>query len=87
MLFPIPGLVIAYIVCLYQGNRLNSYLFSFLLRLCAPSWLKFLFPVVTPVIPALYDVFAVTIKEREAFQQPQKCGRTPLFLIAFVIPN
>jgi len=25
-------------------------------------------------VPAVYDVFAVAIKEREAFQQPQKCG-------------
>jgi hypothetical protein len=24
--------------------------------------------------PVVYDVFAVAIKEREAFQQPQKCG-------------
>jgi hypothetical protein len=23
---------------------------------------------------AVYDVFAVAIREREAFQQPQKCG-------------
>jgi len=25
-------------------------------------------------VPAVYDVFVVAIKEREAFQQPQKCG-------------
>jgi hypothetical protein len=25
-------------------------------------------------VPAVYDVFAVAIKEREAFQQLQKCG-------------
>jgi hypothetical protein len=25
-------------------------------------------------VPAVYDVFAVAIKECEAFQQPQKCG-------------
>jgi hypothetical protein len=25
-------------------------------------------------VPAVYDVFAVAIREREAFQQPQKCG-------------
>jgi hypothetical protein len=25
-------------------------------------------------VPVVYDVFAVAIKEREAFQQPQKCG-------------
>jgi hypothetical protein len=25
-------------------------------------------------VPGVYDVFAVAIKEREAFQQPQKCG-------------
>jgi hypothetical protein len=25
-------------------------------------------------VPAVYDVFAVAIKERKAFQQPQKCG-------------
>jgi hypothetical protein len=25
-------------------------------------------------VPAVYDVFAVAIKEREAFRQPQKCG-------------
>jgi hypothetical protein len=25
-------------------------------------------------VPAVCDVFAVAIKEREAFQQPQKCG-------------
>jgi hypothetical protein len=25
-------------------------------------------------VPAIYDVFAVAIKECEAFQQPQKCG-------------
>jgi hypothetical protein len=25
-------------------------------------------------VPAVYDVFAVAIKERGAFQQPQKCG-------------
>jgi len=24
--------------------------------------------------PVVYDVFAVAIKEREAFQQPQKCA-------------
>jgi hypothetical protein len=28
----------------------------------------------SPNVPAVYDVFAVAIKEREAFQQPQKCG-------------
>jgi hypothetical protein len=26
-------------------------------------------------VPVVYDVFAVAIKEREAFQQPQKCAR------------
>jgi hypothetical protein len=25
-------------------------------------------------VPAVYDVFAAAIKERGAFQQPQKCG-------------
>jgi hypothetical protein len=25
-------------------------------------------------VPAVYDVFAVAMKECEAFQQPQKCG-------------
>jgi hypothetical protein len=30
--------------------------------------------VIAPDVPAVYDVFAVAIKEREAFQQPQKCG-------------
>jgi hypothetical protein len=25
-------------------------------------------------VPVVYDVFAVAIKERGAFQQPQKCG-------------
>jgi hypothetical protein len=25
-------------------------------------------------VPVIYDVFAVTIKEHEVFQQPQKCG-------------
>ena len=25
-------------------------------------------------VPVVYDVFAVAIKEREAFQQPQKCA-------------
>jgi hypothetical protein len=25
-------------------------------------------------VPAVYDVFAVAIKECGAFQQPQKCG-------------
>ena len=25
-------------------------------------------------VSVVYDVFAVAIKEREAFQQPQKCG-------------
>jgi hypothetical protein len=29
-------------------------------------------------VPAVYDVFAVAIKEREAFQQPQKCGGTKM---------
>jgi hypothetical protein len=29
---------------------------------------------IAPNVPAVYDVFAVAIKEREAFQQPQKCG-------------
>jgi hypothetical protein len=27
-------------------------------------------------VPAVYDVFAVAIMEREAFQQPQKCAGT-----------
>ena len=26
------------------------------------------------IVPAVYDVFAVAIKECVAFQQPQKCG-------------
>ena len=30
-------------------------------------------------VPAVYDVFAVAIKEREAFQQPQKCGGTKMY--------
>jgi hypothetical protein len=25
-------------------------------------------------VPAVYDVFAVAIRERGVFQQPQKCG-------------
>jgi hypothetical protein len=25
-------------------------------------------------VPAVYDVFAAAIREREAFRQPQKCG-------------
>ena len=25
-------------------------------------------------VPVVYDVFAVAIREREAFQQPQKCA-------------
>ena len=25
-------------------------------------------------VPVVYDVFAIAIKEREAFQQPQKCA-------------
>jgi hypothetical protein len=29
---------------------------------------------IAPNVPAVYDVFAVAIKERGAFQQPQKCG-------------
>jgi hypothetical protein len=29
-------------------------------------------------VPAVCDVFVVAIKEREAFQQPQKCGREKL---------
>jgi len=31
---------------------------------------------ISPNVPAVYDVFVVAIKEREAFQQPQKCGGT-----------
>jgi hypothetical protein len=27
-------------------------------------------------VPAVYDVFAVAIKETVGFQQPQKCGRS-----------
>jgi hypothetical protein len=30
-------------------------------------------------VPAVYDVFAVVIKERGAFQQPQKCGGTKTY--------
>jgi hypothetical protein len=30
--------------------------------------------IIAPNVPAVYDVFAVAIKKREAFQQPQKCG-------------
>jgi hypothetical protein len=29
---------------------------------------------IAPNVPAVYDVFAVAIKETEGFQQPQKCG-------------
>ena len=28
----------------------------------------------SPNVPAVYDVFAVAIKETAGFQQPQKCG-------------
>ena len=28
----------------------------------------------SPNVPAVYDVFAVAIKEHEVFQQPQKCA-------------
>jgi hypothetical protein len=29
---------------------------------------------ISPTVPAVYDVFAVAIKETVGFQQPQKCG-------------
>jgi hypothetical protein len=32
------------------------------------------FSPISSNVPAVYDVFAVAIKKREAFQQPQKCG-------------
>jgi hypothetical protein len=32
------------------------------------------FIAIEHTVPAVFDVFAVAIKERDAFQQPQKCG-------------
>jgi hypothetical protein len=29
--------------------------------------------IIAPNVPAVYDVFAVAIKETGGFQQPQKC--------------
>jgi hypothetical protein len=35
---------------------------------------KYFPSVISHNVSAVYDVFAVAIKERGAFQQPQKCG-------------
>jgi hypothetical protein len=39
-----------------------------------PNFSQILGQKIAHNVPAVYDVFAVAIKEREAFQQPQKCG-------------
>jgi hypothetical protein len=39
-------------------------------RLRGQNWAK----KMSPNVPAVYDVFAVAIKETVGFQQPQKCG-------------
>jgi hypothetical protein len=46
-----------------------SYIFNFV-----NCFIQQLLARISHNVPAVYDVFAVAIKEREAFQQPQKCG-------------
>jgi hypothetical protein len=39
-----------------------------------PNYLQSILAHISHTVPAVCDVFAVAIKERGAFQQPQKCG-------------
>jgi hypothetical protein len=43
------------------------------------GYFKYILVFLSHNVPAVYDVFAVAIKEREAFQQPQKCGYTKTY--------
>jgi hypothetical protein len=47
---------------------------SVLPRTAAPINFRDFQELIAHNVPAVYDVFAVAIKEREAFQQLQKCG-------------
>jgi hypothetical protein len=53
----------------FMNENYNT-IFSYLFTIYSPTSSK---PIAYNV-PAVYDVFAVAIKEHEVFQQPQKCA-------------
>jgi hypothetical protein len=55
------------------GNFIKCLLNLFLLAIICLYFFT-IFPTIAHNVPAVYDVFAVAMKECEAFQQPQKCG-------------
>jgi N-glycosylase/DNA lyase len=59
-----PPVVFIYITTLYKVKSVSSHV-----RICRGRR-KFC----SLNVPVVYDGFAVAIKEREAFQQPQKCA-------------
>jgi hypothetical protein len=61
----------------FNENNVNAFfiLYIFLRRMDAAHHIFKKFRVfISQNVPAVYDVFAAAIRERGAFQQPQKCG-------------
>jgi hypothetical protein len=54
-------------------TRSTFFFASFILRLAIKVALRWAKPI-SHNVSAVYDVFAAAIRERGAFQQPQKCG-------------